>query len=275
MHFRTLVSEFRMHYCTAKKGDKGRLSKRLTNFVRFKKGRFLQKDDVDNLWYEVGDPRAHGKWAQALREGTADLMRQVSGVDSGAFPDGENSGGKGGRPSSALTTSSDGSSSPTATMNAYSNDDYGEKNTDIVRRGGIMGSASRSMQHAAEVGSQVSPRCVIVHDQSDSNARHGDDAASGRAASPKRSRSPKRPKNGDSKKRSQAGVGEGISPAVIGNVGGDQHIVAGLTDSQVRSEISDGLSGDDSEGEAENEEDPRRKRLKIDDEGPEQDYDYM
>jgi hypothetical protein len=64
MHFRTLVSSFRLHYCAAKKGDKGRLSKKLTNFVRHKNGRFLQKDEADNLWYEVGDNRAHGKCAQ-------------------------------------------------------------------------------------------------------------------------------------------------------------------------------------------------------------------
>ena len=50
MHFRVLVSSFRLHYCAAKKGDKGRLSKKLTNFVRHKNGRFLQKEESNNLW---------------------------------------------------------------------------------------------------------------------------------------------------------------------------------------------------------------------------------
>lgn len=86
MHFRTLVNKHKMHYVQAKKGDKGMLSKKLTNYVRHKNGRFLQKNDSDNLFYEVGDSRAHAKFAQALREGTADVVRQMmekEGSDDG------------------------------------------------------------------------------------------------------------------------------------------------------------------------------------------------
>jgi hypothetical protein len=269
MHFRTLVSEFRIHYCTAKKGDKGLLSKKMTNFVRFKKGRFLLRDEVDNLWYEVGDPRAHGKCAQALREGTTDLLRQVSGTDGALFADGEYSGGgKGGRPSSALTTSSGDISSPATTMNAHSNDDVDE---DMAPRREIMGSASRGMQHTAEAGSQVSPRCVIVGDQ---NPRNG--GGSSRTASPKRSRSPTRPMNGDTREVSPAGLGQGVGQSLMGNAGEDENVVAARPDALVRPEAINEHSDGDATVEDEREEDPRRKRVKIDDEEePEHDYDYM
>jgi hypothetical protein len=278
MHFRTLVSEFRIHYCTAKKGDKGRLSKRLTNFVRFKKGRFLQKDEVDNLWYEVGDSRAHGKCAQALREGTADLMRQVSGVDDVPSPDGDISGGgKSGRPSSALTTSSRGSSSPATTINANSNDDDDDNNVDkdMAPRGGVMGSASRGMRHAAEAGSRVSPRCVTVGNRNNGHPQPRNGGDSGRTASPKRSRSPSSSRNGDTNILSPAGLAQGISATIMSIAVGGEHIVEGRTDALVLSEVTNEHSDDDAAVEDEHAEDPRRKRMKFDDEEPEHDYDYM
>ena len=80
MHFRTLVNNHKMHYVKAKKGDKGMLSKKLTNYVRHKNGRFLGKDEKDGLWYECGDHRAYAKFAQALREGTADIVREIMEV---------------------------------------------------------------------------------------------------------------------------------------------------------------------------------------------------
>ena len=57
------------------------LSKKLANFVRHKGGRFLQKCDSENVWYECGDERAHGKCAQALREGSAEVMREANVMD--------------------------------------------------------------------------------------------------------------------------------------------------------------------------------------------------
>eukprot|EP00934_Nitzschia_sp_Nitz4_P008732 Nitzschia sp. Nitz4//scaffold80_size88189//24533//26194//NITZ4_005083-RA/size88189-processed-gene-0.13-mRNA-1//1//CDS//3329558618//8722//frame0 len=77
IRFRALVSMYRMHYCTAPKGDKGALARYLCNFVRAKHGRFLQKDPVSHLWFEVGDDKAVMKCGQALREGTAELIRKA------------------------------------------------------------------------------------------------------------------------------------------------------------------------------------------------------
>jgi len=77
-HFRSLVAKFRLHYHLAKKGDKGKLSKKLANFVRHKGGRFLQKNEDDGQWYECGDQRAWAKAAQALREGTTSAEQMSS-----------------------------------------------------------------------------------------------------------------------------------------------------------------------------------------------------
>lgn len=81
-HFRALVSKFRYNYHAAKKGAKGQLSKKLANFVRHKGGRFLQRDDDESAWFECGDQRAHGKCAQALREGSAEVMREGALAES-------------------------------------------------------------------------------------------------------------------------------------------------------------------------------------------------
>jgi hypothetical protein len=75
--FRELVAKYRMAYCTAPKGDKGALARYLCNFVRSKHGRFLRKEEPNGEWFEVGDEKAVGKCGQALREGTAALIRRA------------------------------------------------------------------------------------------------------------------------------------------------------------------------------------------------------
>lgn len=99
IHFRNLVSYYRRSYCTAPKGMKGQLAKNLCKYVRLCKGRFLQKLDNDksnfsqnncsnlnnSVWYECGDTRAHAKCGQALREGTAALIRQVMSQENEKF----------------------------------------------------------------------------------------------------------------------------------------------------------------------------------------------
>ena len=172
MHFRILVSRFRVNYHAAKKGAKGQLSKRLTNFVRHRGGRFLQKDEEDGMWYECGDQRAHGKCAQALREGAAEVMRLFAG-GSGNSDDGDEDGdddedeygdeydGQSGsvpikptqssrpdkkRPSSNASTNSSSTSSeapPRASVDTVANRDRMTKNG-------------------------ASPRCVIVRQESNS-----------------------------------------------------------------------------------------------------------
>lgn len=74
--FRKLVSKYRVHYCTAPKGDKGALARYLCNYVRAMHGRFLAKAPDDPSWYEVGDDKAVSKCGQALREGTAEFNRK-------------------------------------------------------------------------------------------------------------------------------------------------------------------------------------------------------
>lgn len=81
IRFRALVSKYRMHYCTAPKGDKGALARYLCNYVRANKGQFLQKDPVTQRWFEVGDDKAVMKCGQALREGTAELIRKALDPD--------------------------------------------------------------------------------------------------------------------------------------------------------------------------------------------------
>jgi hypothetical protein len=75
--FRELVAKYRMAYCTAPKGDKGALARYLCNYVRSTKGRFLTRLASNGNWYEVGDEKAVSKCGQALREGTAALIRKV------------------------------------------------------------------------------------------------------------------------------------------------------------------------------------------------------
>jgi hypothetical protein len=77
MKFRSLVSKHRMAYCTAPKGDKGALARFLCNHIRAKHGRFLRREDSDPRWYEVGDEKAVMKCGQALREGTAEIIRKA------------------------------------------------------------------------------------------------------------------------------------------------------------------------------------------------------
>lgn len=74
--FRKLVSKYRVHYCTAPKGDKGALARYLCNYVRAMHGRFLAKASDGPAWYEVGDEKAVSKCGQALREGTAEFNRK-------------------------------------------------------------------------------------------------------------------------------------------------------------------------------------------------------
>mmetsp|Transcript_24409 Transcript_24409/g.37058 ORF Transcript_24409/g.37058 Transcript_24409/m.37058 type:complete len:491 (-) Transcript_24409:120-1592(-) len=76
INFRNLVQKYRSAYCTVPKGDKGALARFLCNYVRAKKGRFLRQESSDKKWYEVGDEKAICKCGQALREGSAEYLKQ-------------------------------------------------------------------------------------------------------------------------------------------------------------------------------------------------------
>ena len=73
--FRELLQNYRLAYKTVPKCEKKRLSANLCNYVRQCSGRFLL--NIEGLWYEVGDDRAHTKCGQRLREGTAVVVRQT------------------------------------------------------------------------------------------------------------------------------------------------------------------------------------------------------
>jgi hypothetical protein len=70
-HWRMLVAANKEKYVTLPNSQKMLLSKSIVRAIRNQgpPGRFLQKDNNTNLWYEVGDKRAEEKTSQALREG--------------------------------------------------------------------------------------------------------------------------------------------------------------------------------------------------------------
>jgi len=92
--FRQVCDQYRMTYCTAKKGDKRRLAHQLAlYFTKACGSRFLTKksslssskwnnhddeiDQDDDCWYEVSLEKAALKCGQTLREGTAEMVRQT------------------------------------------------------------------------------------------------------------------------------------------------------------------------------------------------------
>jgi hypothetical protein len=74
--FRALVDEYRIEYATAGRGNKTGVSKKIVRLIRNNQGRFLKKDEDDDLWFEVGDKKAIEKTGQTLREGMAKVVRE-------------------------------------------------------------------------------------------------------------------------------------------------------------------------------------------------------
>ena len=54
------------------------ISRSIVDAVRSKSGRFLDKDPQTGLWHDIGDRKAIEKTSQALRDGAADLRKQLS-----------------------------------------------------------------------------------------------------------------------------------------------------------------------------------------------------
>jgi hypothetical protein len=84
-HWRMLVAANKQLYITLPKRQKMLLSRSIVNAVRSQNppGRFLQKDNKSNLWFDVGDQRAQEKTSQALREGAPDIRKKVAGAKDG------------------------------------------------------------------------------------------------------------------------------------------------------------------------------------------------
>lgn len=80
MYFRDLVSESQPRYLQARKLEKTAISKKIIAHIRARQGRFLKWNPRTNLWEDVGDRKAVEKASQALREGLAGRMRNVTVV---------------------------------------------------------------------------------------------------------------------------------------------------------------------------------------------------
>lgn len=68
-------------YVTSSKRDKMAISRSIVTGIRTMKsppGRFLEKDPNTGLWHDVGDKKAIEKTSQALRDGAADLRKELS-----------------------------------------------------------------------------------------------------------------------------------------------------------------------------------------------------
>jgi hypothetical protein len=73
--FRDLINKYRTSYLKARKNDKPAISRAIVKLVRNNGGRFLKKDERDNLYYEIGDAQAREKTSQALRQKAPEMRK--------------------------------------------------------------------------------------------------------------------------------------------------------------------------------------------------------
>ena len=73
--FRDLINKYRTIYLKAKKNDKPAISRGIVKLVRSRGGRFLKKNDKDNMYYEIGDSQAREKTSQALRQRAPEMRK--------------------------------------------------------------------------------------------------------------------------------------------------------------------------------------------------------
>lgn len=78
IHFRSLVSKFKLQYVASDKCDKPVFAKTIVRTIRDMGGRFLKEDDETRLWYDIGDKKALQKTRQALREGAPMVEKHLS-----------------------------------------------------------------------------------------------------------------------------------------------------------------------------------------------------
>lgn len=78
--FRELVTQQKVLYLHSSKRDKPFVSRGIVRAVRAQNppGRFLQKDELTGLWYDIGDQKAREKTSQALREGAPEIRREIT-----------------------------------------------------------------------------------------------------------------------------------------------------------------------------------------------------
>ena len=74
-NFRDLINLHRRAYLKARKNDKPAISKAIVRAIRESGGKFLKKNNRDNLWYEIGDSAAREKTSQALRQRAPEMRK--------------------------------------------------------------------------------------------------------------------------------------------------------------------------------------------------------
>lgn len=76
--FRKMIEAKRNDYLMASKNDKPDISRSIVCAIRQTNGRFLQKDEETQLWFEVGDDSAREKTSQALRQKAPERREALS-----------------------------------------------------------------------------------------------------------------------------------------------------------------------------------------------------
>ena len=74
--YREHVNKQKLLYSICTKNEKQAIIRQIVSDIRRSSGRFLQYDDGEGKWYDVGDKKARTKTSQALREGQPKLKRQ-------------------------------------------------------------------------------------------------------------------------------------------------------------------------------------------------------
>uniref|UniRef100_A0A7S2YNI3 DUF6824 domain-containing protein n=1 Tax=Entomoneis paludosa TaxID=265537 RepID=A0A7S2YNI3_9STRA len=82
--YRRLVNLNKGLYITCLKTEKLKISRSIVAAIREQKGRFLEKDNKSNSWYDIGDKKAVEKTSQALREGQPKLRQKIVEMGGGA-----------------------------------------------------------------------------------------------------------------------------------------------------------------------------------------------
>jgi hypothetical protein len=78
--FRQMVNAKKCLYLHSSKRDKPSVSKGIVQAIRSLNppGRFLQRDELTGLWYDIGDQKAREKTSQALREGAPEIRKTLN-----------------------------------------------------------------------------------------------------------------------------------------------------------------------------------------------------
>eukprot|EP00539_Tryblionella_compressa_P014410 CAMPEP_0178830546 /NCGR_PEP_ID=MMETSP0746-20121128/8977_1 /TAXON_ID=913974 /ORGANISM="Nitzschia punctata, Strain CCMP561" /LENGTH=717 /DNA_ID=CAMNT_0020492713 /DNA_START=59 /DNA_END=2212 /DNA_ORIENTATION=+ len=130
-HWRMLVAANKQLYITLPKRQKMLLSRSIVNAVRSQNppGRFLQKDNKSNLWFDVGDQRAQEKTSQALREGAPDIRKKVAASKEGAAVSVDSTGKSSIQNSGESEERGQASEEPASTSQEDSNNNNNKNNT--------------------------------------------------------------------------------------------------------------------------------------------------